>query len=170
MNTTIYLIGYMASGKTTVGRELAGLLGFAFFDLDELMEEASGKTIHHLFDGPDGIEFRKLEREMLHKTFSFNNAVVACGGGTPCYFDNMEEMKKHGVAIWVCPPLQKMIDRLRSERHTRPLLAKVRDEDLSTFVFNHYQQRIRCYRQAHFPFNTEELTMGELAYFINHNK
>ena len=170
MNERIYLIGYMAAGKTTVGRELAALLGYTFFDLDDLIEQATGKTIAMLFDLPDGKEFRAIEKEILQKTFSLTETVIACGGGTPCFFDNGDAMKTRGTVVWVKPGLQTIISRLKAVKHSRPLLAGIADEDLPQTVLQHYREREKCYGSAHIVYNPDEQTMQWLAGCIRMNK
>lgn len=160
----------MASGKTTVGKELAAQINYTFYDLDQLLEEATGKTIGALFDMPEGKEFRILEREMLLQTFLFSNAVIACGGGTPCFYDNMEQMSKHGLAVWVRPDPELIIDRLRKVKHSRPLLAEIPDEELPKTVLNHYSSREPFYTMAPVHFNPEEETIDGLVNLIKLHK
>lgn len=97
----IILIGYMGSGKTTVGRALAKELGLQFYDLDWYIESRRRKTVAQLFAevGEDG--FRQIERNMLHEVAEFENVVVSCGGGTPCFFDNMDYMTQQADVVWL---------------------------------------------------------------------
>jgi shikimate kinase len=165
MHTRIYLIGYMAAGKTTLGRELAKRLQYSFSDLDSLIEESEGKSITELFDLPDGARFRETEKKVLHQTFQFTNAVIACGGGTPCFFDNMLAMNEQGISVWVCTPLPVIIERLMTEKHTRPLLAGTNIEALPGIIQKQYAERIVTYKQAHLRYDAE-VTLDELADWI----
>lgn len=160
----------MASGKTTAGNELARLLDYTFHDLDRLMEEATGKTIGALFDMPEGKEFRKMEREMLHQTFLFEKAVIACGGGTPCFYSNMAEINKHGLSVWVRPNPELIVNRLKTVKQSRPLLAEIPDQELPKTVLRHYHQREPFYSQAHIHFNPEKETAEALAKRIKLHK
>lgn len=102
----IILLGYMGSGKTTVGKALAKNLGLPFYDLDWYIESRMRKTVKQLFDerGEDG--FRKVERNMLHEVAEFENIVLSCGGGTPCFFDNMDYINQQGSrSISSAPPM-----------------------------------------------------------------
>lgn len=170
MEKRIYLIGYMASGKTTVGKQLARLLEYSFHDLDQLMEQATGKTIGALFDKPDGKEFRKIEKEVLRQTFSLRHAVVACGGGTPCFFNNMDDIKKHGLAVWVRPDPMVIVERLKIVKHSRPLLADIPDDQLPQTVLDHYHEREKFYSIADIHFNPDEETVEQLANRIKVHK
>ena len=85
----IIIIGYMGSGKTTVGRALAHNLGLSFYDLDWYIESRMHKTVKQLFDEKGEAGFRLIERNLLHELAEFENIVISCGGGTPCFFDNM---------------------------------------------------------------------------------
>ena len=97
----IFLIGYMGAGKTTLGKAFAREMGLTFVDLDWYIEERFHKTIRQLFTemGEDG--FRELEKRMLHEVADFENVVISTGGGTPCFFDNMEFMNSKGSVVFL---------------------------------------------------------------------
>ncbi|MBL7726132.1 MAG: shikimate kinase [Dinghuibacter sp.] len=168
MHTRIYLTGYMASGKTVLGQQLATELGFRFFDLDELIEQHTGKTIPTIFETEGEPAFRAWEQEVLQQTFTWNNAVIACGGGTPCFLNNMEAMNSNGLTVWLHTPLATIISRLQQERHTRPLLANISAEELEQKVTGHYQTRVPFYRQAKVWFKPEQQTLAEMAALVQH--
>ena len=97
----IILIGYMGSGKTTVGRALAKELGLPFYDLDWYIESRMRKKVSQIFaeQGEEG--FRRIERNMLHEVAEFEDVVVSCGGGTPCFFDNMDYLNSQAQVVWL---------------------------------------------------------------------
>lgn len=102
----IFLMGYMGSGKTTLGRAFARAEGLEFIDLDWYIEERLHKSISELFAERGEEGFRNLERKMLHEAGEFEDVVIACGGGTPCFFDNMEYMNRQGTTIFWMPILR----------------------------------------------------------------
>lgn len=93
----IVLIGYMGAGKTTVGKDLAKALGVTFYDLDWYIESRMRRTVKSLFDERGEEGFRQIERNMLHEVAEFENVVISCGGGTPCFFDNMDYLDRKSV-------------------------------------------------------------------------
>jgi shikimate kinase len=167
MHHRIYLIGYMAAGKTTIGRQLAERLQYRFFDLDSLIETAAGKPIAAIFDLPGGTRFREIEKKVLYETFQLTNAVIACGGGTPCFFDNMNEINKQGISVWVCPPLPVIIERLTTQKDTRPLLSGISNHELPAVIQKQYEERVVVYRKANLRYNEAEVTIDELTDWIN---
>lgn len=98
---SIIIIGYMGAGKTTVGKALAKELGVMFYDLDWYIESRMRKTVKQIFDEVGEEGFRQIEHNMLHEVAEFENVVVSCGGGTPCFFDNMEYMNQSGNTIYL---------------------------------------------------------------------
>ena len=99
--TRIILIGYMGAGKTTVGKALAKDLGLMFYDLDWYIESRMHKTVAQIFKESGEEGFRRIERNMLHEVAEFEDVVISCGGGTPCFFDNMEYMNSQGQTLYL---------------------------------------------------------------------
>ena len=144
----IFLIGMPGSGKTTFGRRLAEQYGYPFLDLDREIELNFGETISSIFEKKGEGFFRKLEANTLRKVISnIDNAVVATGGGTPCFEDNLLFMKKYGHVIYLKVPLNILIERLEKEQH-RPLL-KVKKE-LKTVLEEMLEKRRKFYELADF--------------------
>jgi shikimate kinase len=162
----VYLIGYMAAGKTWLGRELAQQLVRPFYDLDAVLEEKESNTIAGLFNSMGESGFREKEREILLETAHWEPAVIACGGGTPCYKDNLLHLKKQGLTLWVNTPYEIILERLKKERSKRPLLAGITDEELNEKLNTHYQSRLTCYNQAHLAINPQEITIETLIQII----
>lgn len=143
----IYLIGYMGSGKTTIGRRLASRLDYKFLDLDNYIEEENHMSINAIFDRHGEMHFRDLERVALFETFRMSKVVVACGGGTPCFFDNIQQILKNGLSIYIQLPVGALADRLIHAKNTRPLIKN--NPDLKTYISEMLETRQVYYNQAH---------------------
>ena len=146
--TRIFLTGYMGAGKTTLGKACARKAGLSFIDLDWYIEERRHKTISQLFAelGEDG--FRQLEQRMLHEAGEFEDVVIACGGGTPCFFDNMDYMNRQGLTVWVDADNDTLFRRLRTATHQRPILCGKTDEELRDFIAASMEKRRPFYTRA----------------------
>ena len=118
----IFLIGFMGSGKTTLGKKLARVLGYDFVDLDKVIEEESGVSVPDYFSRHGEDAFRQLERDCLRTRLPAGPVVVATGGGAPCYFDNMDWMNEHGVTVYLMLPPGVLASRLNGSRN-RPLIS-----------------------------------------------
>ena len=125
----IVLIGYMGSGKTTVGRALAKEIGLPFYDLDWYIENRMRKKVSQIFAERGEEGFRTIERNMLHEVAEFEDVVVSCGGGTPCFFDNMDYLNQQAQVVWLrCEP-EVLKEHLLMGKGDRPLLkGKTPDE------------------------------------------
>jgi len=145
----IFLIGFMGSGKTYWGRKLSEKLGIRFFDLDEQVEEQAGKSIVEIFDADGEEKFRLLEKEVLHIiTESHDSFVMACGGGSPCYFNNIDYMNRQGTTVWINTPLDVIYQRLYDEMDKRPLIRKFTTDQLKNFIGRKFADRRIYYEQA----------------------
>lgn len=153
----IFLIGYMGSGKTTLGKALSNRLGIQFIDLDIYIEGRFMQTVRQLFieRGEEG--FRKIERNMLHEIAEIDNVIIACGGGTPCYSDNMEYMNRKGQTIFLQTSLQRLYTRLARNREKRPLIMHLNDHELYEFIAKNITDRLPYYSKAQHIFCGEEL-------------
>lgn len=145
----IILIGYMGVGKTTIGRSLAKQLGLQFYDLDDYIQGRYHKTIPEIFamEGEDG--FRRIEQRMLHEVCEFEDVLLSCGGGTPCFFDNMAYMNRQGITIYLkaCPDV--LYKHLAMCKTPRPLIAGKSKEELLDFITKSLEEREPFYAQAH---------------------
>ena len=155
--TRIFLIGYMGAGKTTLGKAFARAMGLTFVDLDWYIEERYHKTVRQIFEerGEDG--FRELEKRMLHETGEFEDVVISVGGGTPCFFDNMDYMNSVGQTVFLDVDVKVLFRRLKVAKQQRPLLANKTDEELMTFIVEALQKRLPFYSKAKYVFNGERL-------------
>lgn len=161
MMERVYLIGYMGSGKTTLGKAFAQAMHLQFIDLDWYIEERMHKTIKDLFAerGEDG--FREVERNMLHEVGEFENVVIAAGGGTPCFFDNMEYMNRTGETVFLNASFEALFRRLKVAKAKRPLLADKTDEELAEVIRNGLASRMGFYGKAKHWFPSDYLESRE---------
>jgi shikimate kinase len=155
--TPIFIIGYPASGKTTFGRALAKALHRTFIDLDLYIENRYHSDVSEIFAarGEDG--FRKIEQNMLQEVGEMENVVIACGGGTPCFFDNMEYMNIHGLTVRLNSSVDVIIRRLLANRYRRPLLQGKDEDELREHVCQNMAAREPFYSQAKISFEGDEL-------------
>lgn len=144
-----FIVGYMASGKSTFGKELAKDKGLPFLDLDECVESREGRSISEIFAKEGEEYFRKREREILHEICNeADEFVLATGGGTPCFFDNMDYMNQEGTTVFLNTSPLVIVDRLKRQRANRPLLAMYSDNELEFFVREHLESRLSFYLKA----------------------
>lgn len=153
----IFLIGYMGAGKTTLGKAFARAMGLTFVDLDWYIEERFHKTVSQIFTERGEEGFRELEKRMLHEVSDFENVVISVGGGTPCFFDNMEYMNQVGETVFLDVDNKVLFRRLKVAKHQRPLLANKTDEELMTFIQEALEKRLPYYTKAKYVFNGELL-------------
>lgn len=157
----IILIGYMGAGKTTVGRELAKELGLMFYDLDWYITSRMRRTVAQLFEehGEDG--FRQIERNMLHEVAEFENIVLSCGGGTPCFFDNMDYMNQKGETVYLKATPEVLYAHLKMGKGVRPLLLNKTPEQVEAFVKTQLKEREPFYTKAKHTFDVSLLDNSE---------
>lgn len=146
----IVLVGYMGSGKSTIGKILSKKTGIPFFDLDEIIEENTQKTISELFLEIGEIKFRKLEHETLNHFLATQiDFILSLGGGTPCYANNHLQLQKEGVhSVYLKASLNELIKRLVPQKKHRPLIASKDGEDFQEFIAKHLFERSYFYNQA----------------------
>ncbi len=144
----IIIIGYMGAGKTTVGKALAEDLGLTFYDLDWYIENRMRKTIKQIFDESGEEGFRKIEHNMLHEVAEFENVIISCGGGTPCFFDNMDYMNKQGETLYLKASPEVLYGHLRMGKSVRPLLLNKTPEEVKVFIQEQLQKREPFYNKA----------------------
>lgn len=149
MNPLIYLIGYSFGGKSTLGRQLAELLGYNLFDTDRAIEEKYRTTIPILFNRYGEKVFRTIERQILFTTCDMHRTVVATGGGTACNDENIRFMLDHGTVIHLSMTVDDIMQRYATSHKVRPLLQGMTDEERRKYVEQHLAQRLPFYQQAH---------------------
>lgn len=146
----IILIGYMGAGKTTVGKALAKELGIPFYDLDWYIENRRRKTVSEIFaeQGEEG--FRKIEHNMLHEVAEFEDVIISCGGGTPCFFDNIDYMNEQGQVVYLKASPEVLYKHLLMGKGERPLLKGKSEEELITFIREQLEKREPFYSKARY--------------------
>lgn len=155
--TRIFLIGYMGAGKTTLGKAFARSMGLTFIDLDWYIEERFHKTVRQIFAERSEEGFRELEKRMLHEVADFEDVVIATGGGTPCFFDNVEYMNRKGETVFLDVSQEVLFRRLKVAKQQRPLLAQKNDEELKAFIADALGKRLFHYSKAKHVFRADEL-------------
>lgn len=166
----IYLVGYMGAGKTTAARRLANRLGWEVADTDALFEEKYKISVDDFFQKYDEPLYRKLESEVLKSTENLQNTVISTGGGTACYFDNMEWMNQHGLTVFMRISPEAAVDRVLHSRHKRPLARGKSETELMEFVSEHYASRMPFYEQAKITVKSENLEIEHLMKLINNEE
>lgn len=154
---TIFLIGYMASGKTTLGRALAKEMGIDFIDLDFYIEQRFHTSVKEIFAREGESRFREIERNMLREVGEMCDVVISCGGGTPCYFDNMDWMNERGKTIWLRASVERIVERLIKGGDKRPIVVGKSEDELRSFVETHLKEREWAYSQAGMQVGSDKL-------------
>ena len=148
--TRIILIGFMGAGKTTVGRALSKDLGIPFYDLDWYIENRRRKTVAEIFaeQGEEG--FRKIEHNMLHEVAEFEDVIISCGGGTPCFFDNIDYMNQQGQVVYLKATPDVLYKHLLMGKGERPLLKGKSQDELIAYIQEQLQKREPYYSKAQY--------------------
>ncbi len=166
----IFLLGFMGCGKTHLGKQLANKLQLPFFDLDEKIIEKEGKPINDIFKTEGEEHFRLLEKDVLHLlTESHTNFVMACGGGTPCFYNNIDYIKKQGTAVWLNCSVDCIYERLIKEKSSRPLIKDLSDDQLRSYIIKKFSDRKIFYQQATVIINEDEVDLEQLTQKIFHS-
>lgn len=161
----IVLVGYMGSGKSTIGSLLAGNLDYEFIDLDEYIESSEKMEIPKIFESKGEIYFRKKEFEYLNEILDTkDNFVLSTGGGTPCYGENMNAiMEATSNVFYLKISIAGLINRLIKEKEHRPLISNIPNEELPDFIGKHLFERSYFYSQANHNLLCDENSMEELV-------
>lgn len=176
----LFLIGFMGSGKSHYAKALAAHLDVPCFDLDAEIEMAEGKKINQIFADQGESYFRSIESAILKKTVAkvegnplkhienINNifAVIACGGGTPCFEGNMAWMKQHGFTIWINPSVHVLAQRLNKEKDHRPLIKDFTPSELEDFIHLKLNERSFYYSQANLSIENPVIEVEEIVKHI----
>lgn len=148
MHSRIYLIGFMGSGKTTHGKQIARMMGYDFLDIDHWIVEQEGKTIPEIFDEEGESRFRELETAAINQVRKMQKVVIATGGGLPCHADNMQMLKASGLTIYLKLSPEALLSRLKVSKTRRPLLEGKSEEEMYAAIRKMLDEREPWYRQA----------------------
>jgi len=159
----VFLLGYMGSGKSSKGKKLAKKLNLNFFDLDILFEKKYKLTIQQFFSKYDEGLFRKLEHKLLKKILHDDNMVLSLGGGSPCFYDNMNLINESGITIYIEMPVKALQHRLTHAKKPRPLIKNLTPENLESFIAGQLRERENYYLKAHLTISGINLDIDQLA-------
>lgn len=151
------------SGKSTLGKQLAEKLEWGFLDLDDLIEKMEGRKISQIFDQDGEDRFREIEKERLDTLLDVDgDLVISCGGGTPCFYDNMRRMNESGITVFLDTSLEVLLERTKNETH-RPLLEENKEEKLTKLLKN----RLPFYRQAEIQLKDKAINVDRLIQLLD---
>ncbi len=158
----IFLVGFMGSGKTTIGKRLAAPIGFEFIDTDRVIEEKYGMTVGQIFADRGEMDFRQIEHHTLHELLPLDYTVIATGGGMPCHHDNMDTMLSNGKVVYLKTSPQALAKRLMRSWTERPLIKGKSEKELQQYIEEKLAEREPCYCRAHIIIDTEYLSTEKL--------
>ena len=147
----------MCSGKTTLGRAFALKMGLQFIDMDWYIEGRFHKTVKQIFSELGEEAFREMERKMLHEVGDFENVMIATGGGTACFFDNVQYMNQQGQTVYMKADVDTLFSRLQIGKAKRPLLMNKTDEEMKQYITEQLAHREPFYSQATYVFDSNRL-------------
>ena len=163
----IFLIGFMGSGKSKLGKSLASFADLLFADIDEVIEIDAGKSIPEIFKNDGEEQFRVLEHEALLKVINtLRDAVIAVGGGTPCFFDHMKLMNRAGITIYLKYTPDKLFEHLKDESDKRPLLSGKTDKELFSYIQYKLKEREPFYNQSRHIISWPEISVDKLKEIV----
>ena len=152
----VYLLGFMSSGKTKNGKTLAENMNMDFIDLDGWIEEEESMSVNDIFAEKGADAFRKLEKKYLTQSAELENTIISCGGGTPCFFDNIDFIKKNGTSVFINPSPKTIFDRLiKKGKEKRPLIKDMDDDVLYQYICEKLEKRLPYYTQADWTFSPD---------------
>ena len=152
----LFLVGYMGSGKSTVGRLLAKKLNCSFVDIDHFIENRYHQTISKIFGEKGEAGFREIEHRVLLEISNYEKVVVSTGGGLPCFFNNMELMNQTGTTIYLKENIDELVKRLSLNKQNRPLIKEKNPEELRDFIETNLKIREPVYNKAKFTIEVKK--------------
>ena len=155
----ISLIGYMGSGKSHIAKLLSDRLGIKLIDIDKEISKKNKMTIAEMFQKKGEIFFRRQERALLEEIVATEDScILSLGGGTPAYYNNMELINQNSESIFLRTSVKNLTERLLKQKHKRPLIANISDQDLPEFIAKHLFERNIFYNKAKYTVNTDDKT------------
>ena len=158
----IFLVGFMFSGKSTVGKLLAKSMGYEHIDTDHMFESLYNISINDFFEKYGQDLFRELEHKLLLTLIEKDNIVISTGGGLPCFHNNMELIKQNGISIHINMSFKSIIHRQKKSKKNRPLLRNKSQEEIEIFLQDLLAKRIDIYNQSNIIIKGEDLSIKEL--------
>ena len=152
----------MGSGKTTAGKKLARKLTYNFIDLDLLIESETGMSISAYFEKFGEEKFRLLEQQVLRTSFKLKNTIISTGGGAPCFYDNIDEINKNGLSVYLNADINLIISRLHGEKNQRPLIKDKGDEEFKNYIRDLLLKREPFYNKAKIVVSAKSLEIEKL--------
>ncbi len=162
----IYLVGFMGCGKTSVGKRMASRLGYSFYDTDQAVEHQQGARVGDIFRNLGESAFREMERAALQATAQFDKVVVATGGGTPCWFDNMDFINRHGTSVYLKMGPAALQHRLENAVRKRPMIDGLKGEALRDFIAEKLAERESFYQRAHSVVQAESVRPSAIVSLV----
>jgi shikimate kinase len=159
----IFLVGFMGSGKSTVGQRLARRLGYSFIDMDARLEGEYGMTINEIFEKLGEKAFREMESNLLKELVLLQDIVISTGGGLPCTGNNMDLINQKGVSIYLKMEPAALLSRLSRGKKRRPLIRNLSRQELETFIHEKLREREPVYLKAHHTINGLDVKMDKLV-------
>ena len=161
----IILVGYMGSGKSIVAAKLAEILHIENKDLDNCIEKSQNLSIKNIFSQKGELFFRKIEHQVFKELLSHpDNFIISTGGGTPCYYNNDEWLNgANWTSIFLKATVDTLFSRLQFEKHNRPLIASLNDDDAKTFIAKHLFERNYFYNKATYTVNVDDKTVSKIV-------
>lgn len=156
----IFLIGFMGSGKTRWGKIWAEKYKYDFYDLDEQIERREQRTIVDIFEKSGEDIFRLIETKMLRDMARNEHCIISCGGGTPCFHDNMQWMNEKGCTLYLSASPGYLFENIIKEKDQRPLVKTVNEAELLFYTEQKLKQRLPFYERANFTLSAEDLNEG----------
>ena len=162
----IYFLGFMASGKTVIGKQFSSMMSWPFYDTDDLIEEKAGKSISQIFADQGEEAFRKIETDIIHQVAQKKHQVIALGGGAVLRTKNWKIISKSGISICLTAPVNVLISRISQKSH-RPLMYNLTGNELGQKIENMLEERQPYYQRADYTFeNGGQLSIKEFALSI----
>lgn len=157
----------MYSGKTTVGRKIARKLNFDFRDIDNAFEEKYKISVVDFFMKYGETLFRKIEHDLLIELLSLEKTIISTGGGTPCYYNNMEIINKNGFSLYLKMSIKSIISRMNQSKKRRPVLEQLKNGSVEGFVTNQLLEREKYYNQANQVVKAESADINHIINLIS---
>lgn len=159
----IFLVGFMGSGKSSVGKILAQKINYTFIDTDHEIEASTGKSIYEIFEKDGESHFRELEKLTIQNLKNKDNCVIACGGGLPCYNNLMRELNNQGITVYLKLSSERLFDRLQKDANKRPLLLGKNESEMKKYISDLLDEREFYYSQSQFKISIKDHSAEEVA-------